>query len=64
MWGSHSAMTLASDLEAQGIGRCVSIPFSHQSTKRVLPDERGLEKSLLCSVASQDAEQVPTVKQS
>ncbi len=35
------AITLAADLEDQGIGMCVSIPCRNIRTERVLPDERG-----------------------
>ncbi len=41
MWGSHLAITLAADLEDQGIERCVSIPYRNICTERMLPDERG-----------------------
>jgi len=57
-------MTLGSDLEDQGTGRCMSIPCRNFRTGRVLPDERGS-----CEIAEtqpdavQDAEQVPSVKQ-
>ena len=41
MWGLHVAITLAADLEEQGIGICVSIPCKNIRMEHVLPDERG-----------------------
>ncbi len=65
MWGSHLAITLAADLEDQGIGLCVSIPCRNICTERVLPDERGSPEIVETQPdAVQDAEQAPTVKQS
>ncbi len=59
------AVTLAADLEDQGIGTCVSIPFRTICMERVLPDERNWgEIAETQPDVVQDAEQAPTVKQS
>jgi hypothetical protein len=46
MWGSYSAIPLEASVEDQEIGMGVSIPCRNIRTERVLPDERGSEKSL------------------
>jgi hypothetical protein len=46
MWGSHLVIPLEASVADQRIGMGVSVSYRNIRTERVLPDERGLEKSL------------------